>query len=136
MDEIRDIGFVNGILDEYLECRTIRHSWSIEHLGVAGDMLEAADIPHGYRGAMLRILECNRCGMARHDFLTGVSRRPVSLGGLDAFVIFARRYRAPTGYLWKAHGDISRPVNADYNVELFTRGGFRLPGTKPEEETA
>ena len=132
----RDTAFVKGIEGDYLECRTIRHAWDIEHLGMAADLLDAADIPYGYRGAMIRVLECTRCGMQRHDFLTGLSRRPARLADMGDFVVYARRYRQPKGYLWDGSTELDRPINADYQRELFARAGSPARTSTPLEATA
>jgi hypothetical protein len=74
--------------------------------------------------------------MQRHDFLTGPTRRPARLDGVDAYRVYARRYRSPKGYLWDSSTELDRPVNTDYQRELFARAGAKTITAKPSDMEA
>ena len=78
----------------YLECRSIGHSWRI---GDTTAVPEDADKPERLYGkqAIVRTLECERCSAVREDWY---QRRQ---GTLRRFEKATTRYRMPAGYLWQ-----------------------------------
>lgn len=113
----RDLGFVEQVKIDFLECRSMRHQFSLVYFGpLSGTNLQTRFSP----SIIVRITRCRRCRVHKEDFFnpTNASRAAMGL----SFSAFHRRYRYPEGYAWDstaASGE--KPTFADYNYELYQR---------------
>lgn len=113
----RDIGFVQHLSNENLECRAMRHKWNRTYFGpLRHSKIEAPYSP----SVIVRQAFCEGCETWREEFYNppqGIR----AIRGL-AFVPFARRYHYSKDYPWK-EGESSkeRPYSGDYAYELYLR---------------
>jgi len=112
---------------EYLECRTIGHSWGIEYMGPVGlskdDDLIARAGAHDHRPDGVRLLHCIRCGMERIDLCI------VGYGATSySYRLIGRQYRYPDDY--RLNG--TRALRDVVQETLFDRykNGRRTKGRK------
>ncbi|NNC41943.1 MAG: hypothetical protein HKO03_01730 [Acidimicrobiia bacterium] len=107
----KDQAFVKKLDQDYLMCRTLRHSWDQEYFGIAGDHVMDARLASRFApGVIVRILRCSRCECERFDFYR---RRE--------FRAFYHRYIHPEAYLYRMTKGVERPVSTDYTKEAFRR---------------
>lgn len=111
----RDLTWVSGLPQEYLNCRSLRHAWNTTSFRA----LEPDDPfvkPSGIKQVIRRELECMRgCEVVRQDYF---GRN----GGTEQFTRVRVRYGYPGEYQFQtALHTKERPVHMDYAVEMFNR---------------
>lgn len=94
---------LSNLPGEYLECRSTQHRMNITNPFRIVDTRAEADA-RAHMGHLLyarRDLECDRCGMVRHDFYAITSRR-----GHAVLTRINATYHAPEGYLITGLGTV------------------------------
>lgn len=90
--------------DTYLECRGSQHRMVLtEAFRIVDSRVEQRAQPHmGHDVYAKRSMECDRCGMVRHDFYAITSRR-----GHTMLVKINATYQPPEGYAVSGLGRVS-----------------------------
>lgn len=105
----RDIKWVKQLDPRFLECRSLRHQWSIDSYDMADQY--AGRRWHKDAKVVVRYLVCGRCGTMRWDYFEYKQ-------GL--FERLKSRYMYPKGYKFvKSEHDADKPAFADYGEALF-----------------
>lgn len=96
-----------GMPDEYLQCRTMQHSWvEEEKFTVIDSGREVTRRPRGGEQVFAeRRLHCTRCGMVRSD-----AYRITSSSGHTALHKIASSYFPPDGYWVKGAGRLGKDL--------------------------
>jgi len=117
--QTRDEGFVRGLSQEFLECRSMRHAYTIKYFGTlknAPGWLKAKWNPY----TLVLIRQCIRCPLRVMHFMNAANGKRVHSG--EPFRAFARRSVYGHNYLWVgSDSDLDRPDITDYNRELYNR---------------
>ena len=113
----RDLGFVGQVKDAFLECRSLRHQFSLTYFGpLSGTTIKTKFS----RSTIVRVSRCKRCGIQKEDFFNPTNASRAAMG--MSFTAFHRRYRYPSGYAWDSQSATGKkPTFADYNYELYRR---------------
>lgn len=116
----RDKEFVRRLDDTYLECRSIRHAWKIDHFRAVpmdDDSTKAQNYRRQYKQVLQRKMHCLRCGSERVDYF---GRGDVL--NLNGFTKLDSVYHYEKGYVFVTEeSDKQAPRFSDYNQELFRR---------------
>ena len=118
MKETRDVKWLKTLDTNYIECRSIRHTWAMNRFS-AVNAEESAKVrkPVGASQVIKRVLICDRCGTVRNDYFGRNSSRGM-------FDRIKSEYAYPKGYTFVgAKHDLPRPISGDYNWELYQREG-------------
>lgn len=112
----RDIGWIHGLDPQFLECRSMRHSWdTVSYRAVPKDEVSIRVDPSAQ--VLARTLQCRRCFTGKVDFYVRENR-----SSLNGFWRHSSRYVYPKGYTFirKEH-ELDTPRPNDYIVESFRR---------------
>lgn len=112
---------------EFLECRTLGHSWGIEYMGPVGkskddDLISRAGA-HDAKPDGVRLLFCIRCAMERVDLCV------VGYGQMSySYRLVGRQYRYPDGY--RLVGTRSHREVVQHTLFDRYKNGRRTKGTR------
>lgn len=94
--------------DEYLECRDLKHAWSVVTARSRSFVDEDSGRVHVPEFGVYRVLRCARCRALRFETIAVTGE------------VVARRYETPDGYRIIGFGDETRP-SAQYRAETIRR---------------
>lgn len=112
----RDMGWVHKLDPQFLECRSMRHSWdSVKYEAVPADLVSIRVDPSAQ--VLSRLLQCRRCFAGKIDYYVRNDR-----SNLNGFYRHSSRYIYPKGYTFvrKEH-ELDTPTPSDYVAESFRR---------------
>ena len=112
----RDIAWVQKLDQQFLECRSMRHSWdTVEIKVVPRDEISIRVDPSAQ--VIVRTLQCRRCFTGRIDYYVRENR-----SALNGFYRHSSRYLYVKDYTFKGvEHEAASPKQNDYIIESFRR---------------
>lgn len=116
MSEMRDLLWVRGLDQDFLECRAMRHSWQMNKFDYVPEDEVTITVDSGSQ-VIRRQLECTRCWATKVDYYVRTSR-----ADLNGFQRHSSRYIYRKGYTFKrSEHELANPRPNDYIFESFRR---------------